>query len=43
MTFRKAPTSPFSDIEKPHETVADSFGDGVGAGAADGSAGGFVE
>jgi hypothetical protein len=30
MTTRKDPTRPFSDIEKPHETVADSFGDGVG-------------
>lgn len=29
MTTRKVPTRPFSDIEKPHETVADSFGDGV--------------
>jgi hypothetical protein len=28
MTKRKDP-KPFSDIEKPHETVADTFGDGL--------------
>lgn len=31
MTTRKHPTKPFSDIEMPHETVADSFGDGLGS------------
>ena len=31
MTPRKDPTKPFSDIEIPHETVADSFGDGLGS------------
>ena len=31
MTDRKDPTKPFSDIEVPHETVADSFGDGLGS------------
>ena len=30
MTARKDPTKPFSDIEIPHETVADSFADGLG-------------
>lgn len=30
MTTRKAPTNPFSDIEKPHDTVADSVDDCVG-------------
>jgi hypothetical protein len=29
MTTRKDSTEAFSDIEKPHETVADSFGDGL--------------
>jgi hypothetical protein len=29
MTSRKDRTESFSDIEKPHETVADSFGDGL--------------
>ena len=31
MTARKDPTKPFSDIEVPHETVADSFSDGLGS------------
>jgi hypothetical protein len=31
MTSRKNPTKPSSDIEIPHETVADSFGDGLGS------------
>jgi len=31
MTPRKDSTKPFSDIEIPHETVADSFGDGLGS------------
>jgi hypothetical protein len=31
MTTRKDPTKPFGDIELPHETVADSFGDGLGS------------
>jgi hypothetical protein len=30
MTTRKGTTKPLSDIEKPHETVADSFSDGLG-------------
>lgn len=30
MTTRKDSTKPFSDIEMPHETVADSFSDGLG-------------
>ena len=30
MTPRKHPTKPFGDIEIPHETVADTFGDGHG-------------
>jgi hypothetical protein len=30
MTTRKDPTKPFSDIEKSHETVADSFSEGLG-------------
>ena len=29
MTTRNDPAKSFSDIEKPHETVADSFGDGL--------------
>ena len=29
MTTRKDSAKSFSDIEKPHETVADSFGDGL--------------
>lgn len=32
MTTRKDPTKPFSDIEKPHETIAESFSDGLGGG-----------
>jgi hypothetical protein len=28
MTTREDPAKSFSDIEKPHETVADSLGDG---------------
>lgn len=31
MTKRKDLQKPFGDIEKPHETVADSFSDGLGA------------
>lgn len=31
MTNRKDLPKPFGDIEKPHETVADSFSDGLGA------------
>ena len=31
MSARKNPTEPFSDIEIPHETVADSFSDGLGS------------
>lgn len=31
MTTRKDPAKSFSDIEIPHETVADSFGDGLGS------------
>lgn len=30
MTNRKDLPKTFGDIEKPHETVADSFGDGLG-------------
>jgi hypothetical protein len=29
MTTRKDSAKSFTDIEKPHETVADSFGDGL--------------
>jgi hypothetical protein len=29
MTIRKDSATSFSDIEKPHETVADSFGEGL--------------
>ena len=29
MTTRKDPAKSFSDIEKPHETVADSLGNGI--------------
>lgn len=31
MTTRNDPTKPFSDIEVPHEAVADSFSDGLGS------------
>ena len=31
MTTRNDPTKPLGDIEIPHETVADSFSDGLGS------------